>query len=286
MPHAKRPGKEKRSAGIGTEGLPTGELPPILRVSPFQEHKAASASPDDDFMNKPLICFGLTLASLVLAAPIAGAEDANTLTDAEHADGWRLLFDGRSLSGWRGLNSTEPGSGWTVTDGAIVRTAKSGDLLTVGEFGDFELSIEWKIETATNSGILYRVQLGQSQTYLTGPEYQILDNVQGGDRHNPKHLAGALYDLVAPPKDYTSPIGSWNQTRIVVRGWHIEHWLNGEKIVDIDLNGTEGRMLKMHSKFNAMPLFATYPVGHIALQDHDNQVSFRNIKIRRLSGTP
>jgi hypothetical protein len=171
-------------------------------------------------------------------------------------------------------------------EGSIVRTAKSGDLLTAGEFGDFELSIEWKVADATNSGILYRVALGESETYHTGPEYQLLDNVRGGDRIDPKHRAGALYDLVAPPRDVTLPVGGWNHTRIVVRGWHIEHWLNGEKIVDVDLASPEGVLLKKNSKFNAMPHFATFSHGHIALQDHDGMVSFRNIKIRALDAAP
>ncbi len=171
-------------------------------------------------------------------------------------------------------------------DGAIVRTAKSGDLLTADAFGNFELSIDWKVEDATNSGILYRVALGESQTYVSGPEYQLLDNIKGGDRFDPKHRAGALYDLVAPPRDVTLPVGAWNHTRIVVTGWHIEHWLNGVKIVDVDLASPEGVALKAHSKFSAMPHFAAYSSGHIALQDHDGTVAFRNIKIRDQAAAP
>jgi hypothetical protein len=222
----------------------------------------------------------------MLAGRAALAADVNVLTDAERAQGWRLLFDGNSLAGWRSLKAPEPGAGWKVVDGAIVRTARSGDLLTADEFGDFELSIEWKVEDATNSGILYRVSLGDAETYYSGPEYQLLDNVKGGDRFDPKHVCGALYDLVAPPKDFTHAVGDWNETRIVVRGWHIEHWLNGEKIVDTDLSTPEGRDLIAHSKFGVMPHFAAFARGHIALQDHDNSVSFRNIKIRDLSGAP
>jgi hypothetical protein len=228
----------------------------------------------------------LILSALLLVAQSAHASLANALSDAERAQGWRLLFDGNSLSGWRSLASPEPGGGWKADDGAIVRTSKSGDLLTVQEFGDFELSIDWKVEEATNSGILYRVALGEAQTYYSGPEYQLLDNVKGGDRFNPKHLAGALYDLVAPPKDLTQPVGAWNHTRIIVRGWHIEHWLNGEKIVDVDLASPEGVALKMHSKFSSMPHFAAFARGHIALQDHDGMVAFRNIKIRDLATAP
>jgi hypothetical protein len=224
------------------------------------------------------------LLALALLTPLASLAEDNALSPAERAAGWQLLFDGRTLEGWRGLKATAPGDGWAVLDGAIVRTHPSGDLLTVGEYGDFELAIDWKVEDATNSGILYRVGLGEDFTYHTGPEYQILDNRKARDNRDPKHLAGALYDLVAPSRDVTQPVGEWNQTRIVVRGWHIEHWLNGVKIVDVDLADPAGRSLIAGSKFKAMPRFATLIRGHIALQDHDDSVWYRNIRIRELSG--
>ncbi len=270
-----------------------GELqhcrPNACRSSFLGPRDAGDARPrirDAFHEENPPAAFGLLLLALILAAPPARATESNTLSDAERSDGWRLLFDGHSLSGWRGLARPAPGSGWAVVDGAIVRTGRSGDLLTNDEFADFDLTIEWKVEDATNSGILYRVALGKEQTYFTGPEYQILDNVHGGDRHDPKHLAGALYDLVAPPMDVTRPVGQWNEARIVVRGWHVQHWLNGVKIVDVDLDSPQGRALKAGSKFKAMPSFAAYPSGHIALQDHDNAVSFRNIKVRPLPAGP
>jgi hypothetical protein len=237
-------------------------------------------------MNKTPTCACLLISALMLCAPRAHASGPNTLSDSEESGGWRLLFDGRSLSGWRGLSDPYPGAGWEVVDGCIVRTARSGDLVTKDSFGDFELTLEWKVEDGTNSGILYRVSLSEARTYFTGPEYQILDNVHADDRHDPKHAAGALYDLVAPPRDFTRPVGTWNEARIIVRGWHIEHWLNGEKIVDVDLDSPEGRALKAHSKFSSMSSFATFSHGHIALQDEANKVSYRNIKIRELPGSP
>jgi|HubBroStandDraft_1064217.scaffolds.fasta_scaffold197468_1 hypothetical protein len=237
-------------------------------------------------MKKTLLRPILLLAAVLLAPAPAHASEPNTLSDAEQSGGWHLLFDGHSLAGWRSLADPDPGAGWKVIDGCIVRTAHSGDLVTIDDFGDFELSIEWKVEDATNSGILYRVSLSERQTFFTGPEYQILDNVHGDDRVEPKHRAGALYDLVAPKLDNTRPVGTWNTARIVVRGWHVEHWMNGEKIVDIDLDSPEGRQLKMHSKFASMPSFAAYSHGHIALQDHTNSVSYRNIKIRELPAAP
>lgn len=228
----------------------------------------------------------ILLAAVCCLAASLGAQGANEVTPAEKAAGWRLLFDGRTLAGWRGFTGVAPGAGWAVQDGAIVRTAKSGDLLTIDEFGDFELAVEWKIEQATNSGILYRVGLGAPQTYHTGPEYQILDNRAAHDRFDPTHLAASLYGLVAASRDVTRPIGRWNETRIVVRGWHIQHWLNGVQVVDVDLGAPAGRALIAGSKFKAWPGFATLARGHIALQDHDHQVSFRSIKVRELAPAP
>jgi hypothetical protein len=222
------------------------------------------------------------LVGVLLFASLVRAESVNQLTAEETASGWRLLFDGHSLDGWRGFKTVQPGAGWKVIDGAIVRTAGGGDLLTADQFGDFELSIEWKVAPATNSGIIYRVGLEEKETYRTGPEYQVLDNTAAKDRLDPKHRAGSLYDLIAPPKDTTKPVGEWNVARIVLKGWHVEHWLNGEKLVDVDLGSPEGRALIAGSKFKTMPTFATLNRGYIALQDHGDAVSYRNIKIREL----
>jgi hypothetical protein len=226
---------------------------------------------------RPFIA-GLIALGLNAAVATAGATD--WLTAAEEAAGWKPLFDGATLRGWEGFKRRAPGSGWTISDGELTRTGDAGDLVTVDEFGDFELSLEWKIGGRANSGILYRVGMNGSQTYETGPEYQLLDDAHVSE--STTHLTGALYDLIAPTKEATRPVGEWNESRIVVRGWKIQHWLNGEKIVDCDLASPGGRELVSHSKFAAMPLFATLPRGHIALQDHGGYVSFRDIKIREL----
>jgi hypothetical protein len=212
---------------------------------------------------------------------IAGADTIHGLTTAEQNAGWKSLFDGVTLQGWRGLESETPGSGWTVSGGELTRTGPAGDLVTVDEFGDFELSLEWKVGKGANSGIIYRVGMSEPTTFETGPEYQLLDDRNAQERA--VHLTGALYDLVPPAKDNTKPFGEWNETRIVVRGWKIEHSLNGEKIVDLDLASPEGRKLISNSKFGTTPKFATLLRGHIALQDHGGPVSFRRIKIRELN---
>lgn len=223
------------------------------------------------------------LLGIVLAATVPGGGPA-VPAPTSPGEGWQSLFDGRTLDGWRSLATDRPGAGWQARDGAIVLGAKtrSGDLVTTGEYGDFELTLEWKVAEATNSGIIYRVGLGEAQTYLTGPEYQILDNRGGEDNHPPSHTAAALYDLVAPPADFTRPVGEWNEARIRVRGWHIEHWLNGHKVVDIDLASPAGRAAIAASKFKTWPKFASLRRGHIALQDHGYAVSFRAIRIREL----
>lgn len=211
---------------------------------------------------------------------IFGVFAAGAETTAEKP--MKSLFDGKSLAGWRGYKTETPGDGWKVIDGALVLKGKAGDLLTVEEFSDFDLELEWKVVEAANSGVIYRVGLGDNAPYITGPEYQILDNKQAEDNKKPNHLAASLYDLAGPPKDYTRPVGEWNTARIRVRGWHVEHWLNGEKVVDTDLAAPAGKALVAGSKFKDWPKFATLGRGHIALQDHGHEVSFRNIWIREL----
>lgn len=223
------------------------------------------------------------LGILVLAlVGRVSAGDANTLTPEETQQGWRLLFDGKSLEGWRGFKTEQPDDDWRVEDGTIVLRGKAGDLVTAEAFGDFELSFEWKVAEAANSGVIYRVGLGEANTYTTGPEYQVLDNQKARDNRPASHRAGSLYDLQGIEEDVTQPVGQWNHGRIVVRRWHVEHWLNGRKVVDVDLTSPEGRALIAGSKFKGWEKFATLLRGHIALQDHGDVVSYRSIKIREL----
>lgn len=223
-----------------------------------------------------LIVCAVLLAGALPAAP------SNQLSPAEKADGWKLLFDGNSLSGWRGYKSETP-AGWTVQNGVLsLATGRKGDLVTQQEFGDFELALDWKIAAGGNSGILYRVGLGDPAPARSGPEFQLLDNARAKDNAIPSHLAGALYDLVVPPKDVTRPVGEWNEARIRIQGWKIEHWLNGVKLVEMDLASPAGKALIQGSKFKTWPRFASLPRGHIVLQDHGDIVSFRNIRVREL----
>lgn len=228
--------------------------------------------------------FPLTLTVLALCVAPLFAADPNTLSAQEQAAGWKSLFDGKTLAGWRGYKTEAVGAGWKVQDGALVLTqGKSGDLMTVTEYGDFELMFEWKISEGGNSGVIYRVGLGESASYRTGPEYQVLDNEKAADNKLGNHLAGSLYDMGGDtPRNLTKAVGEWNSSRLVVRGWKVEHWLNGTKVIAIDLASAEGKAAIAKSKFKDWPKFASLLRGHIALQDHGNVVSYRAIKIRDL----
>jgi hypothetical protein len=223
------------------------------------------------------------VALLILILGVGAALYWNGSVLADRSDGWRSLFDGNSLTGWSALDRQDPGSGWKARKGVLSSVGHTGDLVTVGQYGDFELSLEWRVSKGANSGIIYRVGPGEGAAFQTGPEYQILDNLNAEDRHQPNHLAGSLYDIAAPLTDLTKPVGQWNRTRIVVRGWKIEHWLNGQKIVDVDLASAEGKALIAKSKFADSSQFASFWQGRIALQDHGDLVSFRRIKIRDLN---
>src|SRR2546428_8735707 len=196
-----------------------------------------------------------------------------SLTAAERAAGWRLLFDGRTLAGWRGLGyDSVPSAHWVVVDGAIKKIAsgnvpklpdgqprQGGDLMTVATFGDFELTWEWKVTPGANSGVKYNVSeelsMAQAPNHAAlGFEYQMLDDDRHEDGKLPTHRAGALYDLVAPnERKHLRPVGQWNRSRIVFRGNHGEHWLNGQKVVEFELGTARMDSLLAASKYQTSP---------------------------------
>lgn len=225
----------------------------------------------------------------------------NELTQAEVAEGWELLFDGQSLDKFRGYKMESIPPGWEIQEGTLAFNADHGeegygDLITREQFGSFELSLEWKITPCANSGILFHVSEESDQEWHTGPEYQIVDATEGcwSDYRAPdeerapgsdlkfSQFSGANYDLHDPTKDAIRPIGEWNQTRLVVNGPHVEHWLNGEKVVEYELWSDEWKSIVGASKFNEYPDYGMKKEGHIVLQDHGKSLWFRNIRIKRL----
>jgi len=220
-----------------------------------------------------LVCGGVIMAE---------RQGKPALTPEERKAGWKLLFDGESLAGWRGFKSPTPGAGWQAVDGVLYRAAAGGDLLTVEEFGDFELSLEWKLAAGGNSGIFFHVIKEGDEAWWSGPEVQVLDNAVHRDGKNPLTAAGSNYAVHAPIRDVTKPIGEWNHVRLVVKGPHVEHWLNGVKIVEYELWGPDWQARVKASKFDKIPLYGKAKRGHIALQDHGDPVWYRNIKVRPL----
>lgn len=205
----------------------------------------------------------------------------NTLTADERAAGWRLLFDGKSLEGWRGYRQPAAPEAWTASNGELMLVGKGGDLITKEKFADFELKLDWRlVKPGGNSGVFFHGVETDDPIYYSAPEVQIIDNTGHKDAVTPTHTAGSNYDLDAPLRDVTKPIGQWNELRLVVKGPHVEHWLNGVKIVEYELWSPEWEAKVKASKFAKWPGYGRAKVGHIALQDHGDPVAFRNIKIR------
>jgi hypothetical protein len=219
-------------------------------------------------------------AALACRAP--AQTPPNTLTPEERAAGFRLLFDGRTTAGWRGFRRDAAPSGWQVVDGALTRVASGGDLMTIEQFENFELRLGWMVAPGGNSGIFYRVTEDSNQTYKTGPEMQVLDDARHADGQSRLTSAGACYGLYPSPAGVVRPAGEWNEVRILVNGPHVEHWLNGQKVVEYELGSPDWRERVSRSKFRDWPGFGEARRGHIALQDHGDRVAYRNIRIRAL----
>ncbi|HEV8114312.1 MAG TPA: family 16 glycoside hydrolase [Planctomycetota bacterium] len=218
--------------------------------------------------------------SPVTVLPPPPPRPQNALTEAEAKEGWRLLFDGKTTNGWRGYKAKAAPAGWQVKDGVLGRAGEAGDLVTDEEFGDFELALDWRIAEGGNSGVFFHVSEDHGYVWETGPEMQILDNEHHPDGKDPRTSAGSNYALNAPKWDATRPVGLWNSARILVQGSHVEHWLNGKKLLEYELGSTEWKELVAASKFASMPGYGKNAKGHIALQDHGDTVEFRNVKIR------
>jgi cytochrome c len=224
----------------------------------------------------------------VNALPDSPAIDAppatvhNRLTADEVAAGWTLLFDGQTTQGWRGFKRQDFPAGWQIQDGTLTRVSGGGDIITTEQFGDFELVLDWKVAPGGNSGIFYRVAEDADAVWFTGPEMQILDNTRHPDGRDAFTSAGSCYALYAPTRDTTFGADRWNTVRVIARGTRIEHWVNGEKVIEFDTASDDFKQKIAASKFASLPQFARLRSGHIALQDHGDRVAYRNIKIRKL----
>jgi len=239
--------------------------------------------------------FILAVGSLTMTTGAQAPAD-NTLTAAEQKDGWKLLFDGKTIDQWRGFKMETVPPGWSVEAGALVHTPpvrdpqtnvrpRTRDIVSAEQYSDFDFKFEWQLAPAPpagNSGVMFYVTTDGGETYHSGPEYQVLDNATHPDGKNPLTSAGSCYAIYAPTRDVTRSIGQWNESRIVINKGKAEHWLNGEKVVEYDMNSDEWKAKVLGSKFKEWPIFGVARRGHIAIQQHGAKVAFRNLKIKTL----
>jgi hypothetical protein len=234
----------------------------------------------------PVLAFGLAACASSEtpdeSEPSAAGVAHNTLTAAEREAGWRLLFDGVSLAGWRGYETEMPPDGWRARDEALHRYGPGGDIVTIDRFGDFELSLEWRVDEGGNSGIFYRAAPGSEHIFHSAPEMQVLDDAGHPDGRSELTSAGSNFALHPAPRGVVKPAGQWNSVRIRAQGNHVQQWMNGTLVVDYEIGSDDWKRRVAASKFAAWPAYGLAPEGHVGLQEHGNQVAFRSIKIRVL----
>ncbi len=223
------------------------------------------------------------LALALLAAPAAAqGAAAAPAAQAAKAGPWIPLVNATSAP-WRGFKTKGLPAGWTVKDGVLSKDKEVEDIISEREFGDFELELEWKISTAGNSGIFYRGTEDEEKIYWSAPEYQLLDDEKAPDNKTRLTCAGAAYGLYPSPAGHLKPAGEWNQTRIIARGAHVEHWLNGFKLLEYELWSPDWEAKVKASKFDHYKRYGRAKRGHFALQgDHVGALAFRNIRVREL----
>lgn len=213
-------------------------------------------------------------------------DEINILTQKEKTEGWELLFDGKSTENWKTFNGGDV-TGWKIVDGELhnsgVGSDHGGDIITRKQYENFDLYLEWKITPESNSGVFFHVQEGITNAiYETGPEYQLIDDKGWPTELKLHQYSGANYAMHIPQNAKVKPIGEWNTSRIIVKNPHVEHWLNGKKVVEYELWSDEWNSFKAISKWAEMPNYGAAKKGHVGLQDHGGLTIFRNMKIKEI----
>lgn len=234
------------------------------------------------------------ISLIILAAVLFSGFDSpqtNPNVSPSSKKGWQKLFDGKSTTGWHTYGKQQAGAAWKVDNGALYLDAKNktkengGDLVTNEGFSNFHLKLEWKISKNGNSGIIFFVNEDLSKypaSYNTGPEMQVLDNDGHADGKINKHRAGDLYDLIASSSEPVKQVGQWNKVEIIANKGKLDFFMNGIKVVSTTMWDEQWKKMVAGSKFKTMPGFSIYQSGKIALQDHGDEVWYRNIQIKRL----
>jgi len=219
----------------------------------------------------------------------AASDKSNTLTAKEKNSGWVLLFDGTTTNGWHTYNKNIVTKNWKVMDGTLMMdpslkdNENEGDIVTDKSYKNYDFKAQWKISPEGNSGIIFDVKEDPKfeDTYQTGAEMQVLDNIKADDNKKGNHLAGLLYDLSGTPAlSKPNPVGEWNQSEIIQNNGHLTFYFNGVKTLDVQQGSDEWKNMVANSKFKNWPEFMTSPEGKIAFQDHGHEVAFRNVMIR------
>jgi hypothetical protein len=235
-----------------------------------------------------------SLAVLGLGAVLVGCSTGNggsmpsssssaARSSATATQGWRNLID-PTMSAWRGYREAKMPAGWTVTDGVLSKTVSSNDLVSRDEYGDFELEFDWKLHPGGNAGVFYRGSEEAQKIYFTAPEYQLLDDARHPDGKSRLTSAGSDYALYPAPAGVVKPADEWNSSRIVARGNHVEHWLNGQKLLEYEVGSPDWETRLKASKFATWAKYGRLPKGHLGIQgDHEGELSIRNMRIRPLS---
>jgi hypothetical protein len=235
---------------------------------------------------KSTVAMALAIAAFAITMGSARAAEAAAAAHAQEGDsapGWRPLFDGRNADAFRGWISGVLPAGWHVTDGMLTKDGNVEDLLTREQYGNFELELEWKIGKDGNSGVLYRGTREYDHLYWSAPEYQLLDDANAADGRSPLTSTASAYGLYPAPRGVVKPFGEWNATRIVIKGMHVEHWLNGQKVVTYDLGSADWQAKVAASKFSKYPNYGLAKRGFIGIQgDHPGTLALRRIRIREL----
>lgn len=222
----------------------------------------------------------LATSSITLAGEVSKKDDAAKKPAVKKTAGeWKQLFDGKTHNGWRGYKKDKAPDSWKIVDGALHLKGKGGDIMTKDKFDFFELSLEFNTPKGGNSGVMYRVAEINGPAYFTGPEIQVIGTMNPKD----KHSTGSCYALYPPTKNVLKKHGEWNTMRVIIKpGNHVEHWVNGEKVCEYTIGSDDWNKRVAASKFAKWKQFGTIAKGHIVLQDHGNEVIYRNIKIREL----